>query len=136
MTNTRQQRTTIEAALSVRTIAIVGVSSNPARPSHSVARYLLQAGYEIIPVNPGEKEVLGLKCYPDLVSIPQNIDMVDVFRDSSAVVAIAAQAAIVKAKYLWLQLGVFSDEGVAIAEAAGIECVVDLCTKIEHQIRA
>jgi hypothetical protein len=97
---------------------------------------LLQAGYEIIPVNPGEKEVLGLKCYPDLVSIPQNIDMVDVFRDSSAVVAIAAQAAIIKAKYLWLQLGVFSDEGVAIAEAAGIECVVDLCTKIEHQIRA
>ena len=130
----RQQPEVIRQALSAKTIAIVGLSANPLRPSYGVARYLLDAGYEVIPVNPREQEVLGLTCYPDLASVPVAIDMVDVFRESAAVAEIARQAVAVKAKFLWLQLGVMSDEGVAIAEAGGMQCVVDLCTKIEHRL--
>ena len=126
----RQQPEVIRQALSAKTIAIVGLSANPLRPSYGVARYLLDAGYEVIPVNPREQEVLGLTCYPDLASVPVAIDMVDVFRESAA----ARHAVAVKAKFLWLQLGVISDEGVAIAEAGGMQCVVDLCTKIEHRL--
>ena len=103
------------------------------RPSYGVAEYLINAGYEVIPVNPREQEVLGLPCYASLAEVPVAIDMVDVFRESSAVPDIAQQAVAVGAKFLWLQLGVISDEGVAIAEAGGMQCVVDLCTKIEHQ---
>ena len=129
----RQQPAVIAAALGAKTIAIVGLSSNPMRPSYGVAEYLINAGFEVVPVNPREEEVLGLPCYPSLAEVPVAIDMVDVFRESAAVAEIAAQAVAVKAKFFWLQLGVISDEGVAIAEAGGMQCIVDLCTKIEHQ---
>ena len=135
MNSQRQQPGVITDALSARTIAIVGLSANPTRPSYGVARYLIEAGYQVIPVNPREQEVLGLPCYPNLASVPVAIDVVDVFRESAAVAEIARESVAIKAKFLWLQLGVISDEGVAIAEAGGMQCVVDLCTKIEHQLR-
>jgi predicted CoA-binding protein len=133
MSTQRQQPEVIAAALGASTIAIVGLSSNPMRPSYGVAEYLINAGFEVIPVNPREQEVLGLHCYASLAEVPVAIDMVDVFRESSAVPDIAQLAVAIGAKFLWLQLGVISDEGVGIAEAGGMQCVVDLCTKIEHQ---
>lgn len=133
MSTQRQQSEVITAALGVSNIAIVGLSSNPLRPSYGVAEYLINAGYEVIPVNPREQAILGLPCYASLAEVPVAIDMVDVFRESSAVPDIAQQAVAVGAKYLWLQLGVISAQGIAIAEAGGMQCVADLCTKIEHQ---
>ena len=134
MSTQRQQPEVIAAALGASSIAIVGLSSNPMRPSYGVAEYLINAGFEVIPVNPREQEILGLLCYANLADVPMAIDMVDVFRESSAVPDIAQQAVAVGAKFLWLQLGVISDEGATIAEAGGMHCVMDLCTKIEHQL--
>ena len=127
-----QQPEAIKACLSGRRIAVVGLSSNPARPSYGVAAYLLRAGFDVIPVNPQEDVILGLPCYPDLASVPGTIDLVDVFRQSDAVLAIAESAIAVGAKGLWLQLGVFHPTALRLAEDAGLNCVADLCTKIEH----
>ena len=127
-----QQPEVIKACLSGSRIAVVGLSSNPARPSHGVAAYLLQAGFDVVPVNPREDTMLGLPCYPDLASVPGTIDLVDVFRQSNAVLAIAESAIAVGAKGLWLQLGVFHPTALRLAEDAGLNCVADLCTKIEH----
>lgn len=113
-------------------IAIVGISANAARPSHGVACYLLAAGYEIVPVNPGLREVLGLRCYASLGEIDGPIDMVDVFRRSEEVPDIVDEAIAKGAKSLWLQLGVINDEATVRAAAAGLAVVVDRCTKIEH----
>ena len=122
------------AALKCERVAVVGLSANPVRDSHMVALYLQQQGYEIVPVNPNEKSILGQPCYPSLsaAAAAGRIDVVDVFRDPAAVPGIAAEAVAVAAKFLWLQLGVISAEGVRIAEAGGLQCVVDACTKIEH----
>jgi len=115
-----------------RTIAVVGLSANPERPSYRVASYLMAHGYSVIPVNPGPSEILGKKCYPDLASVPLKIDMVDVFRKPEDVLPIAREAVRLGAKTLWLQLGVINEAAADLAAAAGMNVVVDRCTKIEH----
>ena len=115
-----------------KTIAVVGLSSNPARPSYSVARYLQSEGYKIIPVNPNEQEILGEKCYPDLLSIPQTIDCIDIFRRSEEVTPIVEQAIKMKAKVVWMQEGIVNEEAAKKAEDAGLTVVMDKCMYREH----
>ncbi len=116
---------------SAKTIALVGASNNPDRASYAVMRYLLDLGYNVIPVNPMEQEVVGLKAYPSVSDIPVPVDMVDIFRKSEDAAPIVDEAVKIGAKYVWLQLDIFADEQVARAEAAGLECVVDRCPAIE-----
>jgi predicted CoA-binding protein len=115
-----------------RTIAVVGLSSNPARASHSVARYLQSQGYQIIPVNPKEKEILGEKAYPDLLSIPEKVDIVDIFRRSEDVPPIVDQAIQIKAKVVWMQEGVVNQKAAQKANAAGLTVIMDKCMYKEH----
>jgi predicted CoA-binding protein len=115
-----------------RTIAIVGLSSNVLRPSNFVGFYLQRHGYRIVPVNPNEREAVGEKAYASLSDIPFKVDVVDVFRASQFVPAIAEEAARIGAGALWLQFGVISAEGARIAEQAGLKVVVDRCMKVEH----
>jgi len=117
---------------SARTIAIVGLSANPLRPSHFVGFYLLRHGYRVIPVNPREREVLGQRCFERLDQIDEPVDIVDVFREPSVVPEVAREAAAIGAKALWLQFGVIHEAGAAQARAAGLDVVVDRCLKIEH----
>ena len=115
-----------------RVIAVVGLSPNWNRPSFFAAKYLLEHGYTVIPVNPGATEILGRKCYPDLASIPQQVDLVDVFRKAADVMPIAEEAMRIGAKCLWLQLGVINRAAAAKAAAAGLDVVMDRCVKIEY----
>ena len=117
---------------SVRTIAIVGLSSNVLRPSNFVGFYLQRHGYTIVPVNPNEREVLGQQAYPSLSEVPFHVDVVDVFRASAAVPGIAEEAVRIGAGALWLQFGVISAEGARIARDGGLKVVVDRCMKVEH----
>ncbi len=120
-----------------RTVAVVGCSAKPERDSHRVAAYLQRAGYRVIPVNPGLDEVLGVRCYPDLGSIPADveIDIVDVFRRSDAVPPIADAAIEGGARVLWLQLGVSNPEAERRAAEAGLVVISNRCIKIEHAAR-
>jgi len=118
-----------------KTIAVVGLSSNPRRPSHEVAAYLQSAGYRIIPVNPNESEVLGEKSYPRLEDVPDPIDIVDVFRRSADVPPVADSAIAIKPKVLWLQLGITNSAAAERARAAGLLVVEDACLLIEHKKR-
>ena len=127
-----QNPQTIQRALLKKRVAVVGMSSNELRASNFVGFYLHRHGYEVIPVNPRETEIYGLKAYPSLTDIPAPVDVVDVFRDPSAVPEIARQAVASGAKFLWLQFGVISEEGIDIALAGGMEVIVDRCIKIEH----
>ena len=122
----------IRRALATRRVAIVGLSSNELRPSNFVGFYLKRHGYQVVPVNPREAEILGEPCYPSLLEIPGPVDVVDVFRDPAAVPEIAEQAVTIGAKFLWLQFGVISEPGIRIAADAGLEVIVDRCIKIEH----
>lgn len=115
-----------------RVIAVVGLSPNWNRPSFFAAKYMLEHSYTVIPVNPGATEILGLKCYPDLASIPCQVDLVDVFRKAADVMPIAEEAIRIGAKCLWLQLGVINREAAAKAAAAGLDVVMDRCVKIEY----
>jgi uncharacterized protein len=115
-----------------RTIAIVGLSSNVLRPSNFVGFYMQRHGYKIVPVNPNEREAVGEKAYASLSDIPFKVDVVDVFRASQFVPAIAEEAVRIGAGALWLQFGVISPEGARIAEQAGLKVVVDRCMKVEH----
>lgn len=115
-----------------RTIAVVGLSPNELRGSNFVGFYLQRHGYTVIPVNPREQEILGMRCYPSLTEIPERVDIVNVFRAPEAVPEIAEQAVTIGAKLLWLQFGVISFEGAAIAERGGLEVVMDRCLKVEH----
>jgi uncharacterized protein len=116
-----------------KTIAIVGMSSNPQKASHFVGTYVQYAGYRIFPVNPrADTEILGVKVYPDLASIPEKIDIVDVFRRPEACADIAREAVAVGAGALWLQLGIVSDQAAQIARDGGLEVVMDRCIKMEH----
>ena len=115
-----------------RVIAVVGLSPSWNRPSYFAAKYMLEHGYTVIPVNPAAPEILGQKSYPDLASIPVKVDMVDVFRKPEDVVPIAREAARIGARTLWLQLGVINHEAAAIADAAGLDVVMDRCVKIEY----
>ena len=116
-----------------KTIAVVGLSPNPQRPSHDVARYLQQQGYHIIPVNPSVTEVLGEKSYPDLSSIPEHIDVVDIFRRSEDVPPIVEEAIKLKASAVWMQEGVIHEEAAERARRAGLRVVMDKCILKEHK---
>jgi predicted CoA-binding protein len=118
-----------------RTIAVVGLSDKVWRPSHDVAAYMQAAGYTIVPINPRVKQVLGSMAYPDLISAARghSIDLVDVFRKPEFVPEIVAQAIAVKAKAIWLQLGVIHHEAARRAHEAGLSVVMDRCIKVEHQ---
>ena len=115
-----------------RTIAVVGLSANWYRPSYFAAKYLQEHGYRVIPVNPAVDSVLGEKCYKSLADIPEKVDIVDCFRRSEEIPALADGAIAIGAKVLWMQLGVRSEEARRRAEAAGLEVVEDRCMKIEH----
>ena len=116
-----------------RSIAVVGASSNPARASYFVSTYLLQStSYRIYFVNPREHEILGHPVYPDLHSLPEVPDIVDVFRRPSAIPAIADEAAQVAASVLWIQLGIWDDDVAEYAQSLGLQVVMDRCLKIEH----
>ena len=115
-----------------KVIAVVGLSASWFRPSYFAAKYMLEHGYTVIPVNPGQKEILGQSCYASLRDIPVKVDMVDCFRKSEDIGPIADDAIAIGAKVLWQQLGVKNMNAVAKAEAAGLETVIDRCVKIEH----
>ncbi|HEY3837186.1 MAG TPA: CoA-binding protein [Bryobacteraceae bacterium] len=116
-------------------IAVVGLSSNPRRPSHGVADYMARHGYEITPVNPNETEVLGRKSYASLRDVPPPVEIVDIFRVSSAVPGIVEDAIACGAKVIWTQLGVIHEEAAERARAAGLAVVMDKCIKIEHAVQ-
>lgn len=115
-----------------RTVAVVGLSPNVLRPSNFVGFYLQRHGYRVVPVNPRESEILGERSYPSLSAIPFPVDVVDVFRAPEAVPGIAEEAAAIGARALWLQFGVISPEGAALAAEGGLDVVMDRCMKVEH----
>ena len=115
-----------------RVIAVVGLSGDWFRPSYFAAKYMIEHGYIVIPVNPSHAEILGQKCYKSLRDIPTKVDIVDCFRKTEDIMPIAGDAIAIGAKVLWQQLGVTSAEAAKKAEAAGLEAVMDRCVKIEH----
>jgi uncharacterized protein len=119
-----------------RTIAVVGLSPKPERPSNSVSRYLQRAGYRIVPVNPGFDEILGERCYPTLGAAGEDhrIDIVDVFRRSEDAGAVVDEAIPLKPMLIWLQQGVVDVQAAARAEAAGVPCVMDRCLAVDHRL--
>jgi predicted CoA-binding protein len=118
--------------INAKTIAMVGASSNPHRPSYAIMRQLQRAGYTVIPVNPREAEVLGERAYSSLAEVPEPIDIVDVFRRSEDAPAIAGEAVAVGAKALWLQSGIANDDAAARARTAGLTVVMDACIGATH----
>ena len=117
---------------SYRRIAMVGLSANPMRPSHFAAIYMLSKGYDIVPVNPREKHILGRACYPSVRDVPGAVEIVDIFREPAAVPGVVEDAIAVGAKVVWMQLGVIHEEAAERARQAGLEVVMDRCVKIEH----
>lgn len=117
-----------------KTIAMVGLSADPMRPSHFAAIYMQSEGYDIVPVNPryAGQEILGQTVYASLADIPRAVGIVDVFRRPEEAPALAEQAIAIGAKVFWLQLGIRNDDALAVARAAGLEVVQDRCVKIEH----
>jgi uncharacterized protein len=122
-----------EILRSARTIAVVGLSSKRFRPSYGVAEYLQRAGYRIIPVNPAETEVLGEKSYPDLDSVPEPIDIVDIFRRSEFVPDIVEAAIRKGAKVIWMQEDVIHEDSASRAAEAGLDVVMDRCILKDHR---
>ena len=122
-----------EILKSSRVVAVVGLSVKPARPSYKVASYLKENGYKIIPVNPGAREILGEPSYPDLGSIPETVDVVDIFRRSEGVPPIVEEAIKIGAKAVWMQEGVINKEAAARAMEAGLLVAMDRCMLKEHQ---
>ena len=118
---------------SSKTIAVVGLSDKPERDSYRVAQYLKEHGYTIIPVNPSKSEILGETSYPDLASIPVPMDIVDIFRKVDAIPGIVDEAIKIKAKVVWMQLGLAHNESAGKAMDAGLTAVQSKCLKIEHQ---
>jgi len=115
-----------------KVIAVVGLSANESRPSFFAAKYMQYHGYKIIPVNPRYDTILGETCYPDLESIPEPIDIVDVFQRPDRVMPVAESAVVIGAKVLWMQLGVVNEEAASLARNAGLEVVMNRCVKIEY----
>lgn len=116
----------------VKTIAIVGISRDVSKPSNYVAKYLKDAGYKIIPVNPRYDEVLGERCYRDLTEIKEPVDIVDIFIPSEKVLPVVYEAIKIKPKCIWLQLGIRNEEAKKIVEEHNIKFEMDRCIKIEH----
>jgi uncharacterized protein len=127
--NPRLIREILEEA---RTVAIVGISDEPSRPSHEIARYLIEHGYRVVGVNPALEEVLGAICYPSLEAIPEPVDVVDVFRKPDALETIVTDVIKLEIPYLWLQEGVVNPDAAERAKEAGIKVVMDHCMKKEH----
>ncbi len=128
----------LETLDSAKTIAVVGMSRDPAKPSHSVPKYLSEHGFQVIPVNPSAAEIINLKCYPSLTEVPVDVDIVDVFRPSADALEVVKEALRRKAergdiKCIWLQRGIRNDEARELAEAAGITFIQDRCIYIEHR---
>jgi uncharacterized protein len=125
----------IDAILDLKKIAVVGLSSDPSRASYGVARYMQRHGYQVIPVNPNESEILGVRAYPSLSDLAEPPDVVDVFRRPEHVAAVVDEAIAVGAKAVWLQLGVIDEQAAQKARDAGLLVVMDRCIKIEHAAR-
>lgn len=115
-----------------KTIAVVGLSPKESRPSNDVARYLLTAGFTVIPVNPGQDAILGEKCYPSLTAIPVPVDLVNIFRRSDEVGPVVDDAIAIKAKGIWMQQGIVNEKAAAKAKAAGLQVIMDRCIKVDH----
>lgn len=113
-------------------IAMVGLSDKWHRPSYFAAKYLLDKGYRVIPVNPNHAEILGQKCYPDLESILEPVDLVDLFQRPEVVMSYVEPTIAMGARYLWMQLSIVNEEAASKARAAGLEVVMDRCMKIEY----
>ena len=129
-------RATVERVLTAyRTWAVVGLSENPARASHRVASFLQSRGFRIIPVNPLADQILGEKAYPDLASVPEPVEVVDIFRRSSQAGVHVDEAIAIGAKAVWLQLDVIDEEAAARARAAGLDVIMDRCPAIEYARR-
>lgn len=120
-----------EILTEAKTVAVVGLSDNPNRPSHEVSQALQNKGYKIIPVNPKVNTILGERCYRSLLDIQEPIDIVNVFRRSEEVIPFAEQAGKIGAKVFWLQQGIFNEEAADIAQSCGLEVVMDRCIKVE-----
>ncbi|MBI2429496.1 MAG: CoA-binding protein [Ignavibacteriales bacterium] len=116
-----------------KTIAVVGASPKPWRDSGEISMFLQRKGYTVYPVNPRYDEVHGMKCYPDLKSIPEKIDMVDIFRNPDEVEPVIEEAITVGAKSVWMQLGVINEGAAQKAENAGLEVVMDRCIAVDHR---
>ncbi len=115
-----------------RVIAMVGLSETWYRPSNFAAKYLIEYGYRIIPVSPAYKEVLGEKCYPNLLDIPEQVDVVDIFRRSKDVPPLVEEAIQIGAKVVWMQLGIVNEAAAERAKNSGLDVVMNRCMKIEH----
>ena len=118
-----------------KTIAVVGLSSNPARPSYGVTEHMQSAGYHIIPVNPNETDVLGEPSYASLEDVPQKIEIVDVFRRPEEVPPVVDAAIRAGAKVIWMQLGIANEPAAEKARSAGITVIMDACILVEHKKR-
>jgi predicted CoA-binding protein len=116
-----------------RSIAVVGASANPERPSYQIASYLMEQGYQVYPVNPNAREILGRPSYPSLSSIPDAVEVVDIFRRSEDVVPIIDEAIKIGAKAVWMQEGVINEAAAAKARGAGLLVVMDKCIREEHE---
>jgi len=114
-------------------IAVVGLSPKESRPSNMVARYLLDAGYKVYPVNPGQTEILGEVCYPDLLSLPDQVDIVDIFRRSEDVLPIVEQAVEIGTQAVWMQQDIINEIAAELAKSKGIFVVMDRCIKVDHR---
>jgi predicted CoA-binding protein len=122
-----------EILKNTHTIAVVGLSSSPRKVSNGVAAYLMRAGYRVIPVNPHSDEILGEKSYSNLEAIPEAIDVVQIFRPSEQVTPLVEQAIRIKAKVVWMQLGIINAAAAEIARASGLKVVMDRCMRTEHR---
>jgi hypothetical protein len=114
-------------------VAVVGLSTNKERPSYNVSAYLKEHGYKIIPVNPNEDTILGERCYPSLISIDEQVDIVDIFRRSEEVAGIVDEAIKMGAKVVWMQEGIVNERAAAKARDAGLEVIMDMCMMKEHR---
>ena len=124
---------TIDQIFKMKTVAVIGMSPKPERPSHYVGMYLKEQGYDIIPVNPGHKEIASMTSYPSLLDIPVKVDVVDVFRKPEHTVPISEAAVEIGAKALWLQDGVVNQEATKLAEDAGLLVVMNDCMLRRHR---
>ncbi|MEE2875800.1 MAG: CoA-binding protein [Chloroflexota bacterium] len=123
----------VELMRSAETIAVVGVSARSDRASYEVAEYLIEAGYEVYLVNPRETEILGKKVYDRVQDLPKSVDIVDIFRKPADVLPVVEDAIEASAGAIWMQLEIVNQEAAELAQASGLEVVMDRCTKIEHR---
>ena len=124
----------ITKILKMRTIAVVGFSPKKERPSHYVSMYMKDNGYAVIPVNPGQKEIAGMACYPDLESIPEQVDVVDIFRRSEFVLPIVDSAIYISAKAIWMQDRVFHEDAAQKAKDSGLLVIMNNCILRQHRL--